>query len=281
MPVLDDRQLRERLQRIHPQLLQHAAPIACQIGDGKAEGQFGIATGIVLAVGSRLIAVTAAHVFERPDLVQFGLLPKWRTERGSIVWLEARQAHLAGGGDYDTLDLALFEVTPEETNAWGVTPVLIDQVRVYDLQPGDLGVVHGFPFAQADVDYRGIDITTRHFTLASYSLPESQWDRRYKRGVHHVLQFTQQDACRVEGDQLVPDTLPNPKGISGCGIWTMTEREDGTLDLWLVGVEFAWMERERQILAQTMRPVLEAIQRAYPDLASLVDEAAVVVAASV
>ncbi len=283
MRVASLEELRLMVQAIHGDLVGLVGPVLLKDPTRTGEGSVGLGSGLVLEIGSRLVAVTAAHNFEHGDRLVYGLLPKWSAVIDDVVWLTPRTVATAGGGDFDAHDIAVFEVSKDETERWGVDALPLERVMVYDLGDNEFALLHGFPFKQADIEYGGKRVQTRHMTFATAGVPVAEWDGRYRRGVHHVLRFPQDPTAvsRVEGDRLHADELPDPGGISGSGVWIIASR-DGRLfshrDLTLVGIEYAWSKSRGTILANTMAPVLKLIQQAFPDLAGTIDSAPVVVA---
>jgi hypothetical protein len=69
--------------------------------------------------------------------------------------------------------------------------------------------------------------------------------------------------------------VPNPKGMSGCGIWRIAEIKKRDKwnkdDVKLVAIDYKWSGQRRYIHGTRVRYVLELIYRFYPSIRSIMD----------
>lgn len=128
--------------------------------------------------------------------------------------------------------------------------------------------VVGYPAKTNTPDYQAMRVDVLPFSHATYLYDRDDVDST--PGVSIVLRFKQHTITRPDGET---DRMPSLKGISGCGIWRLYCAGDqlGRLDTWnpgwirLAGIEHGCVER-KYIKGTMIKPVLELIERANPDL---------------
>jgi len=128
--------------------------------------------------------------------------------------------------------------------------------------------VVGYPVKTNTPDYQAMRVDVLPFCHATYLYDRDDVDST--PGVSIVLRFKQHTITRPDGET---DRIPSLKGISGCGIWRLYGAGDrlGRLDTWdpgwirLAGIEHGCVER-KYIKGTMIKPVLELIERANPDL---------------
>lgn len=280
MRQASNEEIQRRVQAASPELQSLVGPILIKDIRRSGRGSIEIASGLILRVGERLFAITAAHVFEDQRHKQFGLIPKWQSLITEVNWLPGRSVALGGGAEHQPLDVAAFEVAPEEAARWGVVPFPIERVVVYHIKRGEFALLHGFPMALADIEYGGTRVVTRHMTFATVGASSRGVWKPYRRALHQVLAFPKDGVVRVDGAGVVPDELPDPGGISGSGVWVFADGDDVAPErpeMRLAGIQFGWFAPARLAFANTMDPVLRALQEGFPELRATLARAKVVV----
>lgn len=255
-------------------LSESVSPILLKNPDATGEGSIGIGTALVLDVAGRFIAVTAAHVITPEVKVVHGLLPRGTSTIKDVTWLSGGRAFGLGGGDFDPTDVAIMELSEDQVRRWGVTPVPLDRVLVRPLWPHEFVIVHGHPYELAKFEFGSPRSASAAITFATLAVPQELWDKRLKPEVHQVIYWPDQDVLDFDGVGTRVGRLPDPKGISGAGVWVIDEVEGRVAsrrDLRLVGIEYAHLDGH--LWCNNMEVVLYAIVGAFPELKEVIERA--------
>ncbi len=121
---------------------------------------------------------------------------------------------------------------------------------------------------QSDPVSRTSDIKALSYATGLY---EGQRDSR-DSNAELLLEYPEQN--QDAAGQLA--SVPNPRGISGCGIWRLLtpgkRMSDWSQDdVRLVGIEHRWRKSERYLVGTAIRHAIRLIYRHYDDLHPAMD----------
>jgi hypothetical protein len=174
--------------------------------------------------------------------------------------------------DDDPFDIAVAELDPDTaaklTRFWRLA-----RLMELDLSGPAQQAYHyvlGFPLSmtQSDPVARSSDVKALSYATGLY---EGERDSR-DAGAELLLDYPQQNQ---NADGLVV-TVPNPRGISGCGIWCLMtpgkRMSDWSKDdVRLVGIEHRWRSDKRYLVGTAIRHAMQLIYRRYEDLHPAMD----------
>lgn len=252
-------------------------------------------SGQVLAVGDRLVLLTAAHNLsgtkarETMDFV-VGLSRTNKVQSEDIHWLTGerlvvwgRDLELTHEATQETRiadgDVAIVEVFPSEVEEYGFEPVSLDQLDLGDLQEHQFAIVVGFPAAMYNI--KEVDegrIHARWMAYVTVGTPTGDWHPDWHPRVHQVVRYDPGNSVRltVDGEERLPDV---PCGISGCAIWT-AHYQEGRLfsykDALLCGVQYAFWKD--MLVGTNAHTVATMIATAFPDTKSIFQDLGLIVA---
>lgn len=254
--------------------------------DGIAEWHFGSAQ--VVRIGERLILVTAAHNLADGDLTTktwdlglSDLADNW-FDKKSTYWLDDQRLwtwangalllHSETGeqtqvGDRE-IDLAAVEVTPEEVERFGFTPINHTGFFPAGLGPGIYALLFGYPTELYDTSQiEAGRVRARFMCLATQGAPLEHWGEPWRQAIAQVLMYPEKDVDRWDGASARPDPLPHPGGISGSTIWTA--RHDGGLfsykNLVFCGIQHTYNEANRTVRGNNAGAVVNLIANHWAD----------------
>jgi hypothetical protein len=225
-------------------------------------------TGILLAVGANRLILTAAHVLELK--AREGLNLHFRTKSGAghpglsfpvFMSLSKHPKHLD-----DPIDLGAMVIPDELVKALEVDHLFLtlNQIDPTDVDMRDSSgyVSVGFPS-----DLSGVAVTAhkaRPMILSSVRRDGKISSKRHNPAFHIAIDYIAE--YQVEGDQLVSGNLPEPGGMSGCGVWRTVEngRPLSPENVRLVGVVQELIRAERLLVATQIEYGLGLIMRALP-----------------
>jgi hypothetical protein len=210
-------------------------------------------SGVLFQLGDRHFVVTCGHNMEERYLKH--KLPLFVVPPGEAVYpIPVEHAMITvGEGVGAVVDLALIELPPDTVNILLPGHRFISVVEI-DAVPSfrrAMYLVAGYPTALTDVDENQHLVTTR--SLAYVTGPyegELRPNTEYNPDTHIVLSY-RTNCIGAEGE---PSTCPPPFGMSGCGIWRLTEGE--SMENWkpedakLVAIQHRY-DRERNYVMGT------------------------------
>lgn len=206
-----------------------------------AEDMYG--TGQVLKIAGHYALVTAEHNLVHHDqylgrkdqLCSIGISRTYEFKDDAILWLGAKPRksvwlNTGAGVKPDgteqplTLDVAVVELFEDEVAWWGVETFGLDQVTPMAVDEPNMLLLVGFPGEKYDTSRfaEGV-VTASYFALPAPATAVATWRETWAPSTHQVALWKPKDAVKMENGRMVKADLPNPKGISGCGMWTMIQ----------------------------------------------------------
>lgn len=133
--------------------------------------------------------------------------------------------------------------------------------------PNSLFLLHGYPVKWHEHEegavYRPKALTYTTKQYAGETSPEL-----FDPAIHMALSFEGMAVMTHDGSER---ELPNPKGMSGCGVWQLCELTNEGVARFrpekvsLVGIEHRWNEERGYLVATRIEYILELIAQKYPE----------------
>ncbi len=266
--------LRRVRKNITDELLKRTFPFY-QLAKG---GQVLFGTGVLLQIGDRTFAISAAHVFDVvEEVLRLGDRAVIHTCDPAAPFLDISMWRVykskAPGGDraVDWLDLAIAELPAEATaRLRHRRPVRLSEIEVHDrhLVSGRY-LVFGYPKMGSTLEE---NTNTLAYGILPYISTVYQGQRGelpgYDGDLEIALDFVPEDTTDHDGK---PRPIFHPEGISGCGIWRLFE-DPSQMDNWdtgllkLVGIQHTWNHRIQVLRGSRFDCALFLIAEHYPEL---------------
>lgn len=240
-------------------------------------------SGVLARIGPVPMILTAAHVVDISIRCGVTLYVTNGAPGADLLPLTGCTAvtSLSPSGDQkhedDPYDLAVIQLTAEL--AARLAPPR-GYVTLRDMDPYDPGTPGSYPFVLGFPE-KAITLNSEKSTVKSPLLPYGSsvyaGDRgapnNYDAGIHVAMDFQSEGTIDDDGN---PATLPDPHGLSGCGIWRL-HRPNDPFGGWtpdrikLIAIEQA-RQTEAQILKGTqIKHLLSLISSAWPGLQAAVE----------
>ncbi|HEU0079192.1 MAG TPA: hypothetical protein VFQ76_16175 [Longimicrobiaceae bacterium] len=193
--------------------------------------------------------------------------------KGDLRLSNPAQLTVAPNGDRnkDRFDVGYVLLTPEEVEDIGEENFLGSG----DLSPRDAAAPRrgyfalGFPASKQERDaYRKV-YKTSLMRIATTEVKDKIYEMtKFQRDFHLLLRFNERDMRGPNGQR---GSVPNPKGLSGGGIWRVNPleqyRPDNKPKLVALTIERP-PEYGKALLSTRIEAILAAIRKQYPDVAS-------------
>jgi len=219
-------------------------------------------TGVLFRVAQRHFVLSAAHVLDytfRHGFLFHSLGPDSKLH--PVEFIRRRSSKCPDSGrDDDPLDISVAEFTPETASMLSATHefIGIEQIET-ELGPACGVIVLGFPEVYSSVDEKG-ELNTGYLSFATtpYQGPPEPGDER-----REILLYYHDDGLDLSAQDPSPlIKMPRPHGISGCGIWRISQppvlpKDTSLSEYRLVGIQHTWL-KNRQCLGGTSGGVSRA-----------------------
>jgi len=217
----------------------------------RADGGEYVGSGTLVQIGDELFLATVAHT--NAEVGSIALVRKAGLMSPEPVRCVIRRV----ADTRDEFDVGVFQVTTDAVTRVGLEPISLD--RVHDAGWGDpimqarlIGYPNEWILAAAPLP------NLKRFHALAYgceTIEPTRWPSiplrgrlriEFDRDIHLVVHYTD-DVVSYDDDKLpVPEGTPNPKGMSGGGLW---QRRNATRDdeIWtasdscLVGIQSDWL----------------------------------------
>lgn len=239
-----------------------------------------IGSGVLFQIAEHHFLITAAHVTDAiKKAMSHGYLlytAAGQPQRESIQFnrfpiLSTLEQGL--GREDDPYDISVITLPAEVVRALlpGRRFLHLPEIDVLDgRRAGSLYVVFGYPSGTCAHDREFNAISTEPLLYGTRVSQRELEDLNPPRNpkTDYLLDFSQEFGVRLDGQDGGP---PDPKGISGCGIWRVIDSHENA-DRWspdqvrLVGIEHSWSRRKHYVRGTTIGIALTMILRQYPEL---------------
>jgi hypothetical protein len=234
-------------------------------------------SGVLLEIGDHRFLLTAAHVVDLSAIRGFPPYLAPSTEDAPPIPLDEAKIYTSpippgvdrddpNMRDHDPFDVAVCELPPSVAEQI-IEPRRFVRLMEIDARTEEIPgfyMVTGYPreFTKANFSYKLLGSKPLPYATVLY-----QGEREPHWGNFIALEYSYQS---VDGDAVVQE-MPDPDGMSGCGIWRLAEANKPA-ELWnptdarLVAIEHTWSKKKRAILGTFMRHALSMIYHHYPSL---------------
>lgn len=223
--------------------------------------------GVLLAVDSYRFLLTATHVLDC-----FGGDPIHIAGEGVVVPVAGRaERTLPPPGQSrndDPIDAAVLRIENEWGNPPGLQFLQMRDVSLREwMSPAGEYLLYGYPESKVSVDLPGKTIRGDHFQLVSPRASDSVMERAgLDQRLHVGFDFDTTAMMSTTGVR----AAPRPNGMSGCGVWELSQlREPGVvLSGKLVAVFTEYRRATKLGVAPRLAYFIEVIRQGWPELSS-------------
>ncbi|MGB5848968.1 MAG: hypothetical protein WBH40_10805 [Ignavibacteriaceae bacterium] len=233
------------------------------IGTDKNQQPAEIGSGTCIKIGDTYLIATAAHCIRGYKMDDLFLIHSKSPKPKDI---SINKIGFRGGGDCDLLDIAWLELTEEtartiEKEFIDLKDIVIDIYHIHD----DLTFVSGFPGALIDhvKENKLLSVTPIGYLTITIDPPSiGQTINKYD------IFFDYPKDGNLVFDNRAKE-LPDPKGISGGGFWSLNINTEG---IWsnqkikLFGIDRSWSPTKRWIKGIQIQHWLKMIIEDFPAL---------------
>jgi hypothetical protein len=229
-----------------------------------------VGSGVVVAIGDHLFALTVAHVTDHADEQGAIFMPAAEGIEEMTGGLAFSRLPEHGSRAKDKGDMAYFRLSDEWSAKLHPTikPMSVDDLLLTDdLATGDIFTFVGYPWRKTK-RRRGVQETDRATYTGHACAPDIYEKLGYSRFVHVVMRMRRKKtySSRYESRQIAP----HPQGISGGAViawpWSFIDRHDGS-KLKLAAIGHTYHEREHCMAATRIVTYMMGIVRNNPGLA--------------
>jgi hypothetical protein len=232
-------------------------------------------TGVLLQIGHAAFILAAAHVLDYPAIHEIHYVTA--DEQGQSVPLHFKkvvtspvppgsQPKDSDMRDDDPWDIGIAELAPETADKLR-TYWRFAQLREIDAAGTIQGtfLVAGYPFALTETKTaeRNTETKMLKYITGIYDGEREQQDNDAELLLDYPEQSLTADSAAT--------TAPQPKGLSGCGIWRLSESiqpltQWKASDIRLVGIQHRWRSSRRYLVGTPIRHAMQLIYKYYPEL---------------
>ena len=228
-------------------------------------------TGTLVQIGDERIVVTAAHVVRRHEPERLQIVGE---ERVSNLRSAPVAKEVLGGGLDDKLDVGFVRITPDlVARLHGKAFIGLEDIELFPVGVSqDLSLNFGMPEAAHQEEQEKFH---RYDSFSFFTKVSDEFD--WKSGKRRPLDIWMDFPAEVDNTFTGrAEALPNPKGMSGGGIW---RAHFGGEEAWrpenvrLIGINSEFYEEKRQIRANRMEALVELLSRYFPRAAQYLEDA--------
>ena len=265
----------DRLMRECPPVIQRHT-IAFFAEQSRKQIQCG--SGVLLQIGGRYFVLTAAHVLDLHALHRFPIYLMPDEIGGTVISLDGAKLYsseLPQSKDRldDPMDAGFLELTPRIVSELVSSKTFLP---LRDIDPHDAFhrrswyMTVGYPYEVNVSDHERRSHTSTLFAYASWPYyGERGMPPNFNPAFDLFVHFMRNDS--TEGDEEIVASIPNPKGVSGCGMWRLAAA-DKPIELWkpedvrLVGIQRSWPKDLETLRGVRVFHPLKMLAESLPEL---------------
>ncbi|QDT39911.1 hypothetical protein [Stratiformator vulcanicus] len=251
--------------------------------DSENPEEWSIFSGTLVEIEDRLFVATASHCIEnliRPSRYWLlGDIPAFKAP-------EVPQVIATHGTANDRPDVGLIELDPDSFRKISPkTGVPLSRIKpVGTGRDKRTAQLIGSPSQNVEHEIRAPSRGLKAVVMGYTSLPlnQSDWPTfnaapTLDRSIDILMEYPSGTADTTRMDTGEPVKLPDPKGMSGGGLW---DQGFDTDEMWspdsafLIGIQSAWFPNKRHVRAVQIAHWLNLIKRRFPELQEAVESAA-------
>jgi hypothetical protein len=278
MPI-EQRVAMESSHFLLPHLKKFAISILCTAGSDD-QNEWGLFSGTLVQVGRHILVATASHTLDDPNPDHYRILSDRPSNKED--WLKITRL---GRVENERPDIGYLEIDPQTlARLLQKSPCPLSRLSVLkDISRDRLVSVLGNPTVLAKPlnTPQGRVLAAESMCYSTYTVPFAELeipdaDPPLDESIDVFLEYPEAPGETVRLDTRVEYPLPNPKGMSGGGLWDQNF-EHG---LWspdsavLIGIQCGWFESRGYLRAVQVVHWLRLIHEAYEDLRVPLEESA-------
>jgi hypothetical protein len=238
-----------------------------------------LGTGVPLRCGGRHFVVTAAHVFDEIKKQEAAVYLRPGSDGGPLTPIDPlriirSEMPASGVRMADQIDLCLIELPDEIVSSPGarITYAELEDIDPYDdASPGSYYFLHGFPRENLRINRCRRTVSCKSLPYGTITYDGSRGEYSQLEDVHLDLDFHPRKAADQTGRRI---RLPDPRGISGCGIWRLSRAgvriADWTINhVKLVAIEHRYNDDLHVLRGTQIKYVNTIIHDKFPQLRAL------------
>ncbi|MBN2398021.1 MAG: hypothetical protein JXI32_06535 [Deltaproteobacteria bacterium] len=249
-----------------PHTFKYSIPIMQYYGRDKSS----VGSGTLIKIGSRFLIATAGHnlVGVPDDCLYYVPSKKMIYDQPPFI----RRNPLANSSDPGEADVGYIEIPSEIAISIEEREFLpLNRIRPFIVTWPTRVFLTGFPAEMVPIELA----TKNKFILSAIGyLTEIRKPNQQRDDSMDIIVDYEPTSVLVER----PNgwKMPNPRGISGGGLWALPLA--GRTELWnpddttLIGIEKSWLETSNCVRCTQIQHWLKLVANDFPDLAEIIDE---------
>ncbi len=235
-----------------------------------------VGSSVMVQVDQDTFLFTAAHVLD-----EGAHTPLFIGDTSGLVGLDGEQTTTilpsSGKREEDKIDVGLVKLSASareqltDIAALAVSELDANETTVHTTPLRTHYLVMGFPASKANPFHSGHSVAAGTFIYTATPAAREIYKKlSFAEETHVIVDFDKNRTMNMRGQLVAPD----PKGVSGGGIWTLGESFDITAQhLKLIAIGIEWPRKQAKVLVGTRVPLFfEALRKKYPDLSTIVPE---------
>jgi hypothetical protein len=266
-------------------LLAHLFGSSVSIIDTKHKddpSEWGFFSGTLIEIGDRLLVATASHCIENlTSPTRYWILGDKPAFKSDGV-PEVLATHAV---DNDRPDVGIIELNPKSFRAYSSKiGIPLSRVKTVGLgREGRAALLIGAPFEKNEKEIKGAARGTKTVVIGYTSVPinNMEWptfnaDPPLDQSIDILMKYPSGTADTHRTDTGEPIELPDPRGMSGGGLWDigLETGEVWTTDsAFLFGIQSTWFLGKRFVRAVQIAHWLELVKDRIPELSNAIENA--------
>lgn len=205
-----------------------------------------LGTGVLMTIDNRYYLITAGHC-----LRQYGKQIKIGVLNGTGNMTLIRGATVINSGPRDTIDLGIVKLsntsiaTLQECHKF----LTVKNAMFNDGIAQEIAyLVLGFPLTKTDINNRAKKISIEPLVHIGVSKPTAFYDNLgYSQSSNIILGFNRRKSQFYDVEEM--NMSPNPKGVSGGGLWFVQQNESGEIEYYLCGIMIEHDQKKNVMIA--------------------------------
>ena len=218
------------------------------------------ATGVLLEANGHYYLLTAAHVMDGIDIKYLAF---WDNQE--LVQVSGHAVYLSNQAEVNrTGDVAVWQLSDDACNALMKHYVFLPMDRIildHKLKTEERYFLLGYPVSKTKKIFKTMTIpikSLKFFTRGDFS------ERKMKRNqldpnVNFMLEYHRRKAQTVGSSNRQIEHLPDPHGMSGCGLWYLDDDKKGRL----VGIMIGYNHVDTIMIASRIDLATEIIRKSF------------------
>jgi hypothetical protein len=268
---------RKFINRMHSEALPFIAARTVVLYGATEKGlPYILATAVPLRCGPRHFLLTASHALDEIKAQKAAVYLRPGTDGGQLLPLDPLRAHrsaMPGSGIRlaDAFDVCVIEIPDAVVShpVAGITYTELMDIDPYEVpHAGSYYFLNGYPSQNLRINRCRKTVRNRSLPYGTIIYDGSRGEYPQHEDVHLDLDFNPHKAGDDKGRRV---RLPDPRGISGCGIWRLSRAgasrsEWSVTDVKLVAIEHRYNETLHVLRSTHIKYVNRILYDCLPEL---------------